>query len=137
MRKDRKGGVRHVTDCEIDVYAFVKSYIDARFPGAFITGEYVHAPPSFPCVSIVVTDNAVYERAASLSRIENAANVTVTVDIYSNKTFGKKTECGALASYADAALALLGFQRLTLTPVQNLADATIYRLTGRYRALVT
>ncbi len=126
-----------MTDRESDVFAFVKSYIEARFSGAFITGEPVKAPPSFPCVSIIETDNAVYERAASLSRMENAASLTVTVEVYSNRAVGKKAECRALAALAGDALALMGFQRLMLNPVQNLADATVYRLTGRYRTLMT
>jgi hypothetical protein len=30
-----------------------------------------------------------------------------------------------------------GFERITVTPVQNMNDATIYRMVGRYRAVVS
>lgn len=59
------------------------------------------------------------------------------VEIYSNKTEGKKAECKTLAAAVDAILATKGFTRIMLEPLPNLADDSIYRMTGRYRAIIS
>ena len=70
------------------------------------------------------------------SGIENFADVMYQVDIYSNKNKGKKSECKAIAAVVDDEFARLGFTRTFLNPVPNMDDATIYRMTGRYRGVV-
>lgn len=69
-------------------------------------------------------------------RIENAASVLYEVNVYSNKIGYKKAEAQEIMSFIDEILAKLGFTRTMLNPLPNLADATIYRLTARYEAVV-
>ena len=59
------------------------------------------------------------------------------VNIYSNKTSGKKSECREIASLLDNEFATLGFSRTMLQPIPNMDDATIYRMTGRYTAVIS
>jgi hypothetical protein len=59
------------------------------------------------------------------------------VNVYSNKTKGKKSECKAIAALIDNELATLGFSRTMLQPIPNMDDATIYRMTGRYTAVIS
>jgi hypothetical protein len=59
------------------------------------------------------------------------------LNVYSNKKSGKKSECKAIASLIDDEMAALGFSRSMLQPIPNMDDATIYRMTGRYRAVVS
>ena len=56
--------------------------------------------------------------------------------MYSNKTKGKKAECKDIAALIDTEFMRLGFTRLVLNPIQNMNDATIYRMYGRYRGEV-
>ena len=58
------------------------------------------------------------------------------VNVYSNKTQGKKTECKKILREADAVLQSLGFIRLSTTPVE-MSSPTIYRLAIRYSAIIS
>ena len=43
----------------------------------------------------------------------------------------------AIASIVDEELLKLGFSRTMLNPIPNMEDATIYRMKGRYTAIVS
>jgi hypothetical protein len=123
-------------DIENQVYTALVNAIRAEYPNANIKGEYVKSPSTFPCVTIVEIDNSVYEKTSS-NTLENHADVTYEVNIYSNKKSGKKSECKAIAKIIDSEFATLGFSRTMLQPFSNVEDATIYRILGRYRAVVS
>jgi hypothetical protein len=59
------------------------------------------------------------------------------VNVYSNKTIGKKSECKEIAAIIDEQMLALGFARTMLQPIPNLDDATIYRMVGRYSAIIS
>ena len=42
---------------EEEVFAIVATAVREQYPKIFMVGEYVKAPPSFPCVSLVEMDN--------------------------------------------------------------------------------
>ena len=63
--------------------------------------------------------------------------MTYEINIYSNKASGKKSECKSIASLIDNEFATLGLSRTMLQPIPNVDDATIYRITGRYRGVVS
>ena len=121
---------------ENEVFDKIARAIKVEYPKAHIVGEYVKSPPRFPSISIVEIDNSVYERTQS-NTIENHADVTYEVNIYSNKESGKKSECKAIATLIDNEFATLGFSRTMLQPIPNGDDATIYRMVGKYRAVVS
>ncbi len=123
-------------DVENEIFDKVATMLRETYPLIYVTGEYVKSPPAFPCVSIVEVDNSVRRDTSTSSEVENHANVTYEVNVYSNKTSGKKGECRSIAKLIDEKLANLGFTRFFLEPVPNLEDATIYRILGRYRATV-
>ena len=122
---------------ENEIFNIVATAIRSEYPDAYVVGEYVKSPSRFPCVSIVEMDNTAYDRTQSSGSLENHANVTYEVNIYSNKTSGKKSECKAIASLIDNEFATLGFSRTMLQPIPNVDDATIYRMTGRYNGVVS
>ena len=122
---------------ESEVFSIVAKAIRAEYPKAYVVGEYVKSPSKFPCVSIVEVDNTMYDRTQSSGSLENHADVMYEVNVYSNKTSGKKSECKDIASLIDNEFAALGFSRTMLQPIPNMDDATIYRMTGRYRGIVS
>ena len=122
---------------ETEIFNIIAKAVRTAFPGLYIVGEYVKSPSKFPCVSIVEIDNTAYDRTQTSSSLENHADVTYEVNIYSNKTSGKKSECKLIASLIDDEFAALGFSRKMLHPIPNVDDATIYRMTGRYRGVVS
>ena len=124
-------------DIESQVFDRVATRVREQFPDIFMVGEYVMSPSSFPAVSLVEMDNAVRESTADSGSNENHANVMYEVNVYSNKTTGKKSECKTIVALIDTEMTAMGFVRSALTPVPNEYDSTIYRIVGRYRAAVS
>ena len=124
-------------DIENQVFNRIATRISEQFPDIFMTGEYVNSPSSFPAVSLVEMDNSILEYTVDSSSNENHANVMYEVNVYSNKTTGKKTECKSIIALIDTEMTAMGFVRSTLTPVPNEYDSTIYRMVARYRAVVS
>lgn len=124
-------------DIENEVFNSVATEVRNKCPGLYMVGEYVKTPPKFPCVSLVEMDNQSYQRTEDSDSSENHISVMYEVNIYSNKTVGKKMECKAIASLIDERMLALGFARTMLQPIPNLDDATIYRMVGRYSAVIS
>lgn len=124
-------------EIENAVFNTVATKVREVFPDIFIAGEYVKSPPSFPAVSLVEMENVSRVETIDSGSNENHANVMYEVNVYSNKTAGKKTECREILGLIDEEMLTMGFSRSTLTPVPNEDDSTIYRMVGRYRAAVS
>lgn len=123
----------------IESAVFNKAAMRVRevFPDIYFTGEYVKAPPSFPAASLVEMDNSTRIETIDSGSNENHVNVMYEVNVYSNKTYGKKSECREILALIDEEMLNMGFSRITLTPVPNENDSTIYRMVARYRAVVS
>jgi hypothetical protein len=126
-----------VIDVENEIFSRVAAAVRAAFPSVFMSGEYIRTPPKFPFVSLVEMSNTAYDRTQSSAGLENHASLMYEVNVYSNKTSGKKSECKAIAAFIDNEMAALGFSRTMLQPIPNMDDATIYRMTGRYTAVIS
>ena len=124
-------------DVENEVFNSVATDVRAKYPDIYMVGEYVKTPPKFPCVSLVEMDNQSYQQTEDSGSVENHASLMYEVNIYSNKTVGKKSECKAIAALIDEQMLALGFARTMLQPIPNLDDATIYRMVGRYSAVIS
>ena len=124
-------------DIENAVFNRVATKVREVFPDIFMTGEYVKSPSSFPAASLVEMDNSTRVDTIDSGSNENHVNVMYEANVYSNKTTGKKSECREILALIDEAMLALGFARVTLTPVPNEYDSTIYRMVARYRAAVS
>ena len=124
-------------DIETEVFNTISTEVRNAYKGIFMTGEYVKSPPSFPCVSLIETDNQVYRNTRDSGSIENHVQVLYEVNVYSNKTSGKKAQCKEIIAFIDSKMEALGFTRTLMNPVPNEEDATVYRMVARYRAIVS
>ena len=124
-------------DTESQVFNRVATRVRERFPDIFITGEYVSSPPSFPAASGMEMDNSTREDTIDSGSNERHANVMYEWNGFSNKTTGKKSECKKIMALIDEEMIAMGFARVSLTPVPNEYDSTIYRMVGRYKATVS
>lgn len=120
-------------DVESKIYTPIAVALRDAFSGVFVTGEYVKAPSSFPHASIVEMDNYTSTDRMDTSSTEQFSTLMYEVNVYSNKTTGKKTECKEIMAFIDDLMYKMNFKRLSLAPVPNMDDATIYRMTARYR----
>jgi hypothetical protein len=124
-------------DCENEIFSKIAESVRTAYPTVFVSGEYVRTPPKFPFVSLIEMSNTAYDRTQSSGGLENHASLMYEVNVYSNKKSGKKSECKAIATLIDDEMAALGFSRTMLQPIPNMDDATIYRMTGRYTAVIS
>lgn len=121
-------------DVENQIYTPIAEALREAFPGIDTSGEYVKAPSAFPHVSIVEQDNYPTLTHLSTSDMEKYATIMYEVNVYSNKSSGKKAQCRSIMKVIDDLMYRRNFTRISLSPVPNLENATIYRLVARYRA---
>ena len=123
-------------DLESDIFDYVAKRIRAAHTGAYVIGEYVETPAKFPAVTLVEADNRILTRMRTSDDIENGVSVMWEMNVYSNKTAGKKAEAKAIANTADSVFAEIGFTRTFREQVPNINNATIYRIVCRYEAVI-
>lgn len=124
-------------DIENEIFGIISEKLRVKYPEIYISGEYVKSPPSFPSVSLIEMDNQIYRSTRTNESIENHVQVMYEINVYSNKTKGKKTETKSIMSVIDSEFERLGFTRIMYNPVPNELEATIYRIVARYRAVVS
>ena len=124
-------------DMETEIFNEVSAKVREQYPDIFMTGEYVKTPSSFPCVSLVEVDNATFRNTQTTESKENHVAVMYELNVYSYRSIGKKAECKEIAGFIDEILMGLNFTRTMLEPVPNQDNATIYRMLGRYRAVIS
>lgn len=130
-------------DIEPDVFAAVAVPLREKYGKdqngqwkIWVSGESTNIPAKYPySVIIEEKDNYVYTRA-STTRIENAANVMYEVNVYTNRVGYKKQDAQEIMSFIDEIMAGMKFTRTMMQPIDNLSDATIYRMVARYKATV-
>ena len=122
-------------DIENDVFTAVATTLRTQYSGIYVAGDNIAVPASFPAVTIVESDNRIYERMRTTT-IENAAEVMYTINVYSNKASGKKAEAKAIAATIDSIMELGGFTRTLKEQIPNERDSSIYRLVMRYEGIV-
>ena len=120
-------------DIENSIFTMIATPLREKYEDIFITGEEVLNPSKFPCVSIVETDNYITQSHIDNGDNEKYATIIYTVNVYSNKTSGKKSECKDIMKTIDEMLYKKNFKRIETSPI-SMEDATIYRIVARYRA---
>lgn len=122
-------------DVENLVFTTIRNKLKTEYTNIQVTGEYVEVPASFPSVSIEQSDNAVYKNTQDAQGVEHHASLMYSVNVYSNKQSGKKSEAKGIMSVVDTAFKSIGFTRTMSNPIPN-KDSSIYRITARYEAIV-
>ena len=121
-------------DIERQIYTPIARALRTAFPGINVSDEYVPAPSSFPHVSIVEADNYASSDHLDSGDAERYSTLLYEVNVYSAKATGKKTECREIMAFISQMLYAVNFTRTSNTPTPNAQDASIYRLTARFRA---
>lgn len=123
-------------DVESAVFSKVQTALLQVCPEVCVVGEYVRCPPGFPCVSIMEVSNTENTSTMDTSGEENHAVVLYEVNVYSNLESGRKSQCRELTDVCDKVFRSIGFVRTMMSALPNMADASIYRMTARFRAIV-
>ena len=117
-------------DVESAVFDYVYPHISPLVPEGCFRSMYVPNPPKFPFATLMEIDNTVDVRHRSTAVTEEYAVITYEANVYAMD----KTECREVMDAMDTALTELGFTRLSMSFIPNLADSTLYRMTARFRA---
>ena len=123
-------------DIEDKIFNELYVVIKAVAPNANIVSEYVRQPQGFPHVSIIEQYNNVHQRAATLSKIDNASDLMYEVNVYSNLVVGKKHEVKTIMEAISDRFSALGFLRNSTAVTPNVEDSTIYRMTSRFERVI-
>ena len=119
-----------------EIYTTVANAVLAAYPACRITNAFIYAPAQFPCVAIVLSDDGTNNGTRDSSKIDKFRDITVTVDVYSNKQDGKKTEAEAIAQIVIDTLYPLNFNMVSCKPISNINNASNYRITATFTATV-
>lgn len=122
-------------DFENEFVDAVRTAVTAKFSSATVVSEYVPKPSAFPHVYIRETDNASEAATFRLNGGESDARLSYTIDVFSNRKSGKKSECKAVMAAVDDTMQRYNFQRTFCNPFPNENDASIYRMVARYTKL--
>nr|DAK72238.1 MAG TPA: hypothetical protein [Caudoviricetes sp.] len=116
------------------IFDIVSKALKSSHKGIFVSGEYVNIPASFPAVTVIESDNRVFERMRTTT-IENAVSLMYECNIYTNRSGYKKQDANAILQTLNDAFEGIGFTRTFCNPIANLQDATIYRIVVRFQGV--
>ena len=123
-------------DVEAAVFNRVAEKFDISYPNGTRVSEPIDAPASFPCMSLVEADNATYTGSLDSAMTEHDAWLMYELNVYSNLASGAKQQCKEIIALVDDELLAMGFTRTFCHQTKN-ADTKIYRMTARYRAVIS
>ncbi|MGN0595388.1 MAG: hypothetical protein ACI4I6_09525 [Hominimerdicola sp.] len=118
------------------VFTAIYKAVKEKYPNASLTSIPLNMPKEFPCVSVVEIDNYTYTPSQDDENQEHHANVTYEINVYTDKEDTNKEEAKEIMGIVDNEMQNMKFTRMSMLPTPNL-DRTKYRITARYRAVVS
>lgn len=116
-------------------YAAVSAALRSAFTTIYCYQEWKNTIATFPCMVMPEIDNS--ETARDLSNNENAANIGMQIDVYSNAETGNLNERQSIMSTVDTTMHSLGYHRTYYNTDMPNIDDTIKRTCARYAILAT
>lgn len=123
-------------DYQNEIFTSVANTVRTAHTGTTVTGEYTRSPSQFPTVTLDEIENVTVGSLVDSSDEEKYCGVTYRLQVFSNKTAGKKAEARSIFATADKVMLGLGFRRITYTTTPEIYDSTIYSITATYEAIV-
>ena len=123
-------------DFQNEIFTSVATAVRASHTDAMVTGEYTRSPSRFPTVTLDEIENVTVPTLVDSSDEENYCGLTYRLQVFSNKSAGKKAEARAILATADGVMRELGFRRITYTTTPEIYDSTIYSITATYEAII-
>ena len=120
-------------DKEKEVFEAVATGLRSKYKSIYIIGtEMTDAPPKFPAVSLIQTNNATKTEYSTFDSLENVVGEDYKAEVYSNLSKGKEAETKEIIKDISDLMASLGYGRTFCEMVPN-ADSTIGRRMARFR----
>ena len=123
-------------DFQNEIFTKVAASVRAAHKGTTVTGEYTRSPSKFPAATLDEIENVTVAELVDSSDTEKFSGVTYRLQVFSNKTGGRKSEARAIFATADSVMLGLGFRRITYTTTPEIYESTIYSIEATYEAIV-
>lgn len=117
-----------------EVFTQTATALRAKFKGIRVTGEYVQTPVSYPAVVLDEIDNI--ETEADSSDRERYNKVRYRVQVFSNKSSGKRVEARSIQKEIDLIFKSMGFKRTSYSTTPDIINNTVYCITTVFSAVV-
>ena len=117
-----------------EVFTQIATALRAKFKGIRVTGEYVQTPVSYPAVALDEIDNI--ETEADSSDRERYNRVRYRVQVFSNKSSGKRAEARSIQKEIDLIFKSMGFKRTSYSTTPDIINNTVYCITTVFSAVV-
>lgn len=117
-----------------EVFTRTATALRAKFKGIRVTGEYVQTPVSYPAVALDEIDNI--ETEADSSDRERYNRVRYRVQVFSNKSSGKRAEARSIQKEIDLIFKSMGFKRTSYSTTPDIINNTVYCITTVFSAVV-
>ena len=120
-------------DKETEMFKTVADALRIKFNGIYVIGaEMSDAPPRFPAVSFVQTNNSVKTEYSTFFSLENVVGEDYKAEVFSNLEKGKEAQTKEITNLISDIMSSFGYERTFCEIVPN-TDATINRRLSRYR----
>ena len=123
-------------DYQNEIFTSVATAVRSAHAGTTVTGEYTRSPSKFPAVTVDEIENVTVPELVDSSNEEKYCGLAYRLQVFSNKTAGKKAEAREIFATADTVMLGLGFRRITYSTTPEIYDSTIYSITATYEAIV-
>lgn len=123
-------------DFENEIFTDVATDLREKHEGVVVKGEYVRTPADFPTVALSEIENVTVDELMDSTGEENYSGLGYRLQVFSNKTSGKKAEAKAIFATADKKIRGMGFRRKTYTTTPEIYNSTIFSITATYEAIV-
>ena len=121
-------------DYSNEIFNDAKTLLKSVFQDITVIGEYVSSPTSFPTVTIDEVSNVPKYRDSA--KAEKYSMVRYRVQVFSNKSTGKRGEARNIFMIIDGRLAELGFVRKTYTTTPDVYNSSVYQITATFEAVI-
>ena len=118
-----------------EIFSAVAVAVREAHHGITVTGEYTRQPSKFPTLTFDETQNVIVDNLEDSSKEERFSGLTYRLQVFSNKTSGKKAEAREIFATADSVMRRLGFRRVTYTTLPEIYDSTVYSISATYEAV--
>ena len=123
-------------DFQNEIFTNVATDVRSAHEGVTVTGEYTRSPSKFPAVTLDEIENVTVGNLEDSSHEEKYSGLGYRLQVFSNKTGGKKAEAREIFATADNVMRRMGFRRVTYSTTPEIYDSTIYSITATYEAIV-
>lgn len=125
-----------VFEIEQEIQTLIFNAVLTDYKNCVITNATIAAPSNFPCLGVVLSDNGTTQSMRDSSGEDNYHDITIRVDVWSNKTNGKQAEAEGIMNTVRGVVLPLNFRQVSCRPTSDINNATVYRLTAEFTATV-